>query len=370
LSLLCLTLQGNEPFAADDRFRIALFTGSDENNPFWKLFTDFMSEVAADLDIEVEYYYADGNRKRIESQVLDVCRRADRPDAIVIQDFRLNGVKILNLANEKQMPVFLVNSGLEPNEKQKVGAPRKELQYWIGEMLPEEHDAGLQLANALIDEAKKDPQHVDADGRVHVIALTGEIRHVAASERVRGLQDAIASRPNDDAILHQVVEADWDRGLARSRCRILHRRYPDATVIWTASDYMAMGAIDAVRDRGLVPGRDVIVGGVDATREAIRLIEEGTMHATVGGHFMEGGWVTVLLHDYLHGVDPDRIPPQHRSPMELVTKENLARYRMLLQQSNWKRTDFRQLSLLRSPERNGYRFGPQVIWTEDQNRER
>ncbi len=367
--LLCGTLNGEEPAHTDEQRCVVLFTGSGEQNPFWDLFIDFMREAAQDLEIKLEVFYADNSRNRMVSQVREVCERADKPDGIVVQSFKRTGTNILRLAEQYQVPVFLVNSGLNVEEKEQVGEPRTPLRFWIGEMLPDDYGAGYQLANALIDEAKKDPRRLGPDGRVHVIGLNGVVSHEAALAREKGLRKAIDER-SDEAVLDQVVAADWDQKFARKRCRFLLRRYDHVSVIWSASDHMAVGAIAAMQDRikeGVqqTAGKDVIVGGVDATPEAMRLIEQGTMCATVGGHFKEGGWVAVLLHDFFQGVDLAQIPTRFESPMTLVTKDNLAIYQAELDESMWERMDFRQLSRVYSPELKDYGFGAQALSTEN-----
>jgi ABC-type sugar transport system substrate-binding protein len=201
-------------------------------------------------------------------------------------------------------------------------------------------------------------KHVGDDGLVHVIGINGTISDFASIQREKGLERAVADRANE-AVLDQVISADWDQKLACNRCRILQRRYPEASVIWTASDHMAIGVIEAMAALKRVPGVDVVIGGVDAMPDALLRIDEGSLHATVGGHFMEGGWVAVLLHDFLAG--SEYVQTDYKSPMKLVTKENLDRYRAAVDHSTWERFDFRQLSRVHHPEMGEYPFGVDVI---------
>ena len=371
--LLCLLISGfalgrvesDETNEGYKNYKVALFTGSEKNVPFWELFADFMRAAGKDLGIELEVHYAEGSRTEMAAQILGVCTRSDKPDAIVVQGFKRGGLNSLQIAEENEVPVFLVNAGLTDKQTAESGRPGEKLKYWIGEMLPNDYDAGKLLANALIDEARKDPQRLGPDGRVHVIGLNGVVSDGASVQRESGLKDAIAER-REEAELHQVISADWEQDLAERRCRFLHRRYPEATVIWCASDRMAAGAIDAVRKRGLTPGEDVIIGGVDATPDAKRLIEDGTLEATVGGHFMEGGWVTVLLYDYFH--NPELIPIHLDSPMMLVTRKELDDYRAMINPSTWEQTDFRQFSRFHHPELKSYQFGLKALLTGKPNK--
>ncbi|WP_160148220.1 ABC transporter substrate-binding protein [Rubripirellula obstinata] len=356
-------LYGVEPFVQDKPYRIVLFTPRIPNDHFWGPFAEFMDEAATDLGMELEVQYAASSRNLMQAQILDVCAAQDKPDAIVFQSFKRGGVKFLKIANRHEVTALLVNAGLKKQLAEVIGEPRTSLPYWLGEVLPDDFEAGFHLANALIDEARRVPQRIGEDGKVHIIGLIGVISDGASTQRLAGLQDAIAKR-SDEAVLDQVVAADWNEELARRRCRVLHRRYPDASVVWSASDPMAIGAVNAISDRKLVPGKDVIIGGVDATPEAMELIEQGKMFASVGGHVLDGGWAAVLLHDFFHGIDLDRIPKRSSLAMRLVTRENLGTYRAIFDRSTWKDIDFRKFSLVHQPDQKGYQFDIRELVTK------
>ena len=348
-------LHSEDTKVGERKFHVAMFTPRDQDDAFWGPFVEFMGEVSDDLGIQLEVFFAGNSRNRMVSQIRDVCDRENKPDAIVFQSFKRGGPRFLRIADRRQVPAVLVNAGLQPEQSEELGQPRTKLTYWLAEVLPDDYDAGFQLANALIDEALRSPQRLAADGKLHIIGLSGVISDGASIQRMAGLHDAIARR-SDEVVLDQVVAADWSQELARFRCRILHRRYPESSVIWSASDAMAIGAIAAMKDRGKTPGTDVIIGGVDATPEALDLIAQRVLFATVGGHVMEGGWCIVLLYDFFHGIDLTRIPTHYDSPMRLITRENLAGYREVLSRETWRETDFRQFSLLDRPNQSTYRF--------------
>ena len=350
----CPEVCAQKPIADQSPRNVVLLTGSRENVPFWELFADFMRHASDDLDIKVKVLYAENSLQRMATMIREECSQENKPDAVVVQAFKVSGQSSLRIANQNQVPVFLVNSGLSEEQKTQVGPPRGQLRYWIGEMIPDDEGAGFQLANELIDEALRRGR-VGPDGRVHLIGINGTVSDFASIKREAGLLRAAKAR-SKDAVLHQVIEANWERDRAQKRCRILHRRYPHTTVVWTASDHMALGVIQAMRDLELRPGEDVIIGGVDATEEGLALINQGTMHATIGGHFMEGGWVAIMLYDFLNGVDPKRIPPESASPMTLVTADNLDEYQVALKQDTWRQFDFRRLTLSQHPELAAYPF--------------
>lgn len=61
---------------------------------------------------------------------------------------------------------------------------------------------------------------------------------------------------------------DFLRSTARKVTHDLLDRAPELTAIFATSDDMAVGAVEAVRERGLVPGSDFSIVGVDGTEAA------------------------------------------------------------------------------------------------------
>ena len=56
--------------------------------------------------------------------------------------------------------------------------------------------------------------------------------------------------------------------------------------------------MDALRDAGKEPGKDVSVGTINDSTAALQALLEGRLSVVAGGHFTLGGWALVLLHDY------------------------------------------------------------------------
>jgi hypothetical protein len=166
----------------------------------------------------------------------------------------------------------------------------------------------------------------------------------------------------DDALLLQVVSADWSFEEAARKTPLLLRRYPEATVIWTASDAMALGALDSLEPLGREPGTDILVGGANWEPLALDAVRRGELVATVDGHFLEGAWVMVLLHDHHHGLDFARERVEWRSEMLLINRENQARCLAFLEDSRkWETVDFRAFSKAENPGLSRYTFSFEAL---------
>ncbi|SDM95010.1 transcriptional regulator, LacI family [Actinomyces ruminicola] len=118
-------------------------------------------------------------------------------------------------------------------------------------VLPDEEQAGVLATRALTDAGHR---------RIGLIGLDPTIP--AAVGRCRGYEKVLSECdvPLDESLV--VVGGATAQGGYAAACRLLDRDDPP-TAIFCANDRMAMGAYDAIKERGLGVGRDVAVVGVD-----------------------------------------------------------------------------------------------------------
>ncbi len=57
--------------------------------------------------------------------------------------------------------------------------------------------------------------------------------------------------------------------------------HPDATAIYAHNDEMGLGAIDAIKAFGKVPGKDILVVSIDGEKDALQAIIDGTLGCSV-----------------------------------------------------------------------------------------
>jgi len=145
-------------------------------------------------------------------------------------------------------------------------------------------------------------------------------------------------------ILERLLSGYWQAGVAFDKTARMLELSSGIRIVWAASDSMALGAARAVDRSGRVAGKDVYVGGFDWSAEGLRAIEEGRLQASAGGHFMEGAWALVLLHDYHKGMDFASEGLEYRLPMQLMDATNVGVGRELLAPERWKDIDFKQFS--------------------------
>lgn len=111
-------------------------------------------------------------------------------------------------------------------------------------------------------------EHLIGHGRRRIATITGPANMIAAIDRHAGYVDALdaAGLPRDPAL---TVWSDFSRrGGYRSMATLLEgSERPDA--VFVASDAMASGALQAIRDAGLRVPEDVAVMGFDGLEETL-----------------------------------------------------------------------------------------------------
>lgn len=55
-------------------------------------------------------------------------------------------------------------------------------------------------------------------------------------------------------------------------------------------------------------------------------MKSGELSVAAGGHYVDGAWVMVLLHDYFHGRDFAEEGVQKITKMAIVTQDNVGHY--------------------------------------------
>jgi len=326
-----------------------------QDDAFFGLMNGFMKAAADDLGFEMAVYYGNRNHVLIDENVKTIFKRERLPDYLVGMNARGSGIGMLDKAEAARVKTVFINQSFLGEVREEAGIPGEKYKQWLFEYLPDDTHSGYILAKALIEKALADGL-VDEDGMVNVIAISGHETSAASILREKGLAEAVAEFSN--VRLLQVAHAGWKRGKARDLAKGLLSRYPEASVIWSASDLMAMGIAEGIREFGKTPGIDVLTGGIDWASFALDMVESGDFTVTVGGHFMDGAWALVMLYDRIHGVDVPLVSASHFSQ---ITAKNVAKYRRYFGMNKWDRIDFRKFSKVLNPELKEYDFSLDAV---------
>lgn len=281
-------------------------------NPFWQRYVTFQKEAAKQLgfDLTVVDGQNDGGKMLNGAQNLV----AKGVDGLIYVAYFDTGKPAVRAAKAKDIPVAIADTSITGVDPQSSGY--ENYKVFMG---PNDEQAGYDQAKALIAATKP-----GSNGKVNVFGLEGTLGTSVNTGRVKGLKKAVAENPKAKLVGTQTAEFLRDKALNVTTNTLQANK--DINAIWAANDDMSIGAIQAVKRSGKTPGKDVMVTGMDLNNDAIAAIKKGEMVESLGGHWLQGGFLGGILYDQIKG----KAIPKDKSSIELtllaVTKKNLATF--------------------------------------------
>ncbi|CAH0536471.1 ABC transporter substrate-binding protein [Vibrio marisflavi] len=326
-----------------------------KDDPFYRLVDRFMRASAEDLGVDLEVIY--GNRNHIQSKndAVKVIMREKLPDYLFVINIKKNMLDVLPRANEKGIKIFLFNGGLIAEDREKHGFPESKYENWIAEYIPDEIQAGYLLGKNLIDSAIE--KNMVADDGILYVAGIGGTRKTTSELRIEGLRKAVSEYPNVKIV--KLAYGYWEKDKAEFISEQVLKQFPQLSVIWNASDGMALGAAEAATTMGRTPGKDIFIGGIDWAASAVEGVNKGELSSTVGGHFMDGGWGLVMVNDHHNGIPLENVLAQ--SKFSILTSDNIGEYKKHFGDGNFDDIDFTRFSKSHNPDIKKYNFSLQEM---------
>ncbi len=354
LLLFCLTLCSVCSAVATARtgpLQVLMISPSYQADPFFSQVDTVARYAAVSLGFELTLLHGDGNRL-FQKQILQNYLKERKPDYLILQVYPGTGQDLFQYLHQQQIPTITLEHILLDKEQQLVGKPGEKYPYWIGEIYHDNQHAGQLLMQQLLRQC----QPASGSGLNEVIGINGAYGF-ESDQRAAGAIAAVKANPKFK--LQQIVNANWVQDVAYTQTLQLLRRYPQSRVIWSASDWMALGVTEALRSQQLEPA-DFCVGGFDWIPAAIDKIRDGEITASVGGHFLMAAWAMVAIFDHQQGKLPAGLLSNKPAfALELLTRDNLRQYQPLLQLNSWQQLDFRQFSFSANPGQQQYPFSLQ-----------
>lgn len=239
-----------------------------------------------------------------ESQVqeqIDKVRSAitQQVDALVVAPTQAEQLQpILEQAVDADIPVLLVDTDIE-------GWDGKET--FVG---TDNHSAGVTAGEYILEQ-------VD-EGEIALIR--GVPGNPSTDSRVDGVLEAIEG---SDLRVVAELSANSDRAEGRTVMADVLQVNPEVSVVFAANDDMALGAVEAIK-AAEVPLEEILVVGVDGTRDAVDSMLAGELDASVAQNAYEMGRTSVELAVEL--LDGGAIEERVDTGVTVVTPENAEEY--------------------------------------------
>lgn len=191
---------------------------------------------------------------------------------------------------------------------------------WVSYVTYDGVEEGVDTANALAD---------SLGGTGGVIALQGLLANDISKSRYEGFTKGLQAQPGLTLLDQQ--PADFDRNKAYTTTQTLLNKYGDKVDgIWAATDSMALGALQAVREAGRT-GDIKIASASDATPEGLEAIVNGEMIATyTTDPYFNGAMGLAIAYQAATGeLDVSSMTPEQREmyvEQTLITADNVEEY--------------------------------------------
>lgn len=224
--------------------------------------TESVKDAAKEAGVGLIFNNAEGSQELQKRMINDFI--IQKVDVIIFPPLVSTGWEdILKEAKNAKIPVIIADRTIEPNDTDLYSV-------FVGEDFRlEGKKAGKWLVN-----------NTNPNRAVRVLELEGLKGSSPAEQRAKGFRDVISSHPNIKII--DSVPGDFIKVKGKLLMKEMLKKYgKQINVVYSHNDDMALGAIEAIRDYGLRPGKDILILSVDGERAALEAIKEGKSNVSV-----------------------------------------------------------------------------------------
>ncbi|HEY5812503.1 MAG TPA: sugar ABC transporter substrate-binding protein [Terrimicrobiaceae bacterium] len=217
-----------------------------------------MEQRAKELGVKIQFEHAQGDIGKQLNQIQNFA--AQKMDAIVVNPVdSMATPKMTTLTTDVGIPLVYVN--LRPAEE----TLPKGVAYVGSDENVSGRLQGEEIARLL-------------NNKGNVVILVGELATQAAVLRTEGVEKVVAKHTEMKIVGKQT--ANWKRNEAIDLMNNLLVAGTKIDAVAANNDEMAIGAILALQQAGQDP-KKLVIGGIDATQDALREMERGNLAVTV-----------------------------------------------------------------------------------------
>ncbi|WP_438869473.1 ABC transporter substrate-binding protein [Pseudomonas sp. L1(2025)] len=348
--IACVWLLGFAYGAGAHATSVVFLNPGTSTETFWVSYAQFMQAAAKDLGLDLRVRYSERNAANTLAQAREALQGSERPDYLVLVNEQYVAPQILRMAQGSGVKLLMVNNALTADQVQLLDTHKDA--RWIASLVADDEQAGYLMLTDLLR------QHgpIAPGDSLDLLAFSGAKNTPAAQLREQGLRRALAEHP--EVRLRQLVYGQWSRRRAFEQASQLFKRYPQTALVWSANDEMALGAMQALQDRGHMPGKDVLFSAVNSSPDILKARLDGRLNTLVAGHFTLGGWAMVLISDDARGVDIGAYGGRDRQQALFQLIDAAQAQRLLAPPPP---VDFRALSAVGKPGSYQYPFSLQLL---------
>ncbi len=229
----------------------------------WRTANTKSVKESAEKDPQIELKFSDAQQKQ-ENQIKAIRSFiAQKVDVIAFSPVVQTGFDtVLQEAKTAGIPVILTDRAVD--------ADPSLYKTMIGSDFVEE---GKKAAQWMLDNVKTDKS-------VNIVELQGTVGSAPAIDRKAGFEEVIKAHPNYKIIKSQTGDFTRTKGKEVMEA-FLKSDGKNINVVYAHNDDMAIGAIQAIEEYGLTPGKDIKIISVDGVKGAFEAMMAGKLNASI-----------------------------------------------------------------------------------------
>lgn len=261
--LICATLLAGSGFGSAHAADITIGFSQIGSESGWRAAETTVTKQEA-VKRGIDLKFSDAQQKQ-ENQIKAVRSFiAQGVDAILIAPVVATGWDaVLSEAKEAEIPVVLLDRMINSNKDLYFTAVTSDTVY-------EGKVAGDWLVQAV------------GDKKCNIVELQGTTGSSPAIDRKKGFDDAIKAHGNFKIVRSQT--GDFTRAKGKEVMESFLKAEnggKNICALYAHNDDMAVGAIQAIKEAGLAPGKDILVVSIDAVPDIFKALAAGEANATV-----------------------------------------------------------------------------------------
>lgn len=272
-------------------------------NEYWRLLADGYETEGKKRGVAVTVGAAGNESGQLDQLNIAETMIDDQYDAILASPQSDSNLQpAFEKATRLGIPFINVNDAVWPSAINYIGCVQK--------------DNGVRAAKWFIDRYPEGGKFAVIEGQAGVYA---------ARQRTDGFKETMAALGGAKFQIVASVPGNWDRQLSYDHANTILLQHPDLAGFYCNNDTMALGVIEAVKDRGAL-GKTLVIG-TDGISAAYDSILKGELTGTVDSFPVLTG--IVAMDTALRLLNGQAMPRVVSTPQALITRDNYNRYKDL-----------------------------------------
>jgi len=155
------------------------------------------------------------------------------------------------------------------------------------------HREGVKAGEWMVERFKDD------EGPIRIAEIIGTPDSSPTIGRYEGLREVLVKNPKFEIVIS--VEGDFMRSKGRESMEQILQESPDIDILYAHNDDMALGAIEIMEERGITPGKDIVIVSVDAQTSGIEALIQGKINCLIECSPYVGDDLMELIFKILNG---------------------------------------------------------------------